>query len=102
MSQCLAESERRLHDALNEVNAAADDSNSQIRIDPAEAERMRVALTTLEAEHRELQSENDALKNELAAFDASFFDEIEDLKYKYHEASSELSVYHERFGRLGQ
>jgi hypothetical protein len=34
----------------------------------------------------ELEDENTKLTNELAAFDEDFFEEIEDLKYKYAQA----------------
>lgn len=35
--------------------------------------------------YQELKAENDALRNELSAFDEKFFDEIMELKYKHEE-----------------
>jgi len=40
-----------------------------------------------------LRSENAKLREELAAFDLDFFEEIEDLKYKYAEATQRLRTY---------
>ena len=40
-----------------------------------------------------LRSENKKLRDELAAFDLSFFDEIENLKYAHAEAIKKLKVY---------
>lgn len=50
----------------------------------------------LEQENRRLQDENDKLSRELQAFDLEFFEEIEDLKYKYTEAARKLRQYEER------
>ena len=41
----------------------------------------------LTAALRELQSENDALRGELEAFDPEFFEEIEDLKHEHYVLS---------------
>lgn len=41
----------------------------------------------------ELREENKKLKEELSAFDMDFFEEIEDLKYKYAEAVRKLQRY---------
>lgn len=40
-----------------------------------------------------LRTENAKLREELSAFDIEFFDEIEDLKYKYAEAVKKLQEY---------
>ncbi|CAN0158182.1 unnamed protein product, partial [Ectocarpus fasciculatus] len=46
-----------------------------------------------------LREENERLSEELGAFDHEFFEEIEDLKYKYSEAVRKLRQYeHERIG----
>lgn len=45
------------------------------------------------AEQRQLQDENAKLKAELSHFDLDFFEEIEDLKYKYAEALRKLRQY---------
>eukprot|EP00903_Cladosiphon_okamuranus_P020140 g18493.t1 len=49
----------------------------------------------LERENRRLKEENDKLSTELQAFDLEFFEEIEDLKYKYSEATKKLRQYEE-------
>jgi hypothetical protein len=40
-----------------------------------------------------LREENAKLSEELSAFDLDFFEEIEDLKYKYAEAVGRLQMY---------
>lgn len=40
-----------------------------------------------------LKEENEKLNQELQAFDLDFFEEIEDLKYKYSEAVRRLQLY---------
>lgn len=49
-----------------------------------------------------LRAENAALKTELSAFDASFFDEIEELKYRYGENLRLLSQYEQANTALTQ
>ena len=41
----------------------------------------------------QLREENSKLREELSAFDLDFFEEIEDLKYKYAEAMRRLQQY---------
>lgn len=53
----------------------------------------------LEQENRRLKEENEKLSRELQAFDLEFFEEIEDLKYKYSEAARKLRHYEERSSR---
>mmetsp|Transcript_14974 Transcript_14974/g.22165 ORF Transcript_14974/g.22165 Transcript_14974/m.22165 type:complete len:155 (+) Transcript_14974:2586-3050(+) len=43
--------------------------------------------------NKKLQKENEKLSEELQAFDLDFFEEIEDLKYKYNEALRRLREY---------
>ena len=45
------------------------------------------------SEVKRLQGENDKLRQELAAFDMDFFEEIENLKYSHAEAMKKLRVY---------
>ncbi|CAN0361107.1 unnamed protein product [Ectocarpus fasciculatus] len=53
----------------------------------------------LKNENDRLREENERLSEELGAFDHEFFEEIEDLKYKYSEAVRKLRQYeHERIG----
>ena len=47
----------------------------------------------LEEENMRLKEENEKLSTELQAFDLEFFEEIEDLKYKYSEAARKLRHY---------
>lgn len=47
-------------------------------------------------ENRWLKEENEKLSSELQAFDLDFFEEIEDLKYKYSEAARKLLQYEGR------
>jgi chromosome segregation ATPase len=49
--------------------------------------------TAATVELRRLREENEKLRQELSAFDMDFFNEIEDLKYKYSEAVKKLRVY---------
>jgi hypothetical protein len=42
------------------------------------------------AENKKLKQENANLAKELQAFDLDFFEEIEDLKFKYNEAVGKL------------
>uniref|UniRef100_K3WSN7 Uncharacterized protein n=1 Tax=Globisporangium ultimum (strain ATCC 200006 / CBS 805.95 / DAOM BR144) TaxID=431595 RepID=K3WSN7_GLOUD len=50
----------------------------------------------LEAHIEALEEENAKLQNELAAFDEEFFEEIEDLKYKYAQAVREKQQLEKR------
>ncbi len=51
-------------------------------------------------EKRALEVENAALKEELAAFDLSFFDEIDDLKFRYSESVKLLAEYEARLAQM--
>ncbi len=44
---------------------------------------------------KDLKNENDRLKKELSSFSLDFFEEIEDLKFKYSEAVTRLAHYGE-------
>ena len=54
----------------------------------------------LQAQNVALHEENEALKGELGAFDVSFFEELEDLKFKYDEMSRHLTQYRQEYGDL--
>ncbi|KAF1776956.1 hypothetical protein GQ600_20104 [Phytophthora cactorum] len=56
-------------------------------------------IKELEAQVLELEDENTKLTNELAAFDEDFFEEIEDLKYKYTQAVRDKRQLEKRFAR---
>jgi chromosome segregation ATPase len=53
-------------------------------------------LRRLKEENRELRELNDKLNSELQAFDLNFFEEIEDLKWKYKEACAKLEKHERR------
>lgn len=53
----------------------------------------------LEDENQRLKEENEKLSTELQAFDLEFFEEIEDLKYKYSEAARKLRHYEQADSR---
>lgn len=62
------------------ANDANDEEDEQIKHEQEER------IKDLQAQVLELEDENTKLTNELAAFDEDFFEEIEDLKYKYAQA----------------
>lgn len=49
----------------------------------------------LTSENRRLREQNEKLVKELSAFDLDFFEEIEDIKYRYNQAVAELRDYRE-------
>jgi hypothetical protein len=59
-------------------------------------------LEAVMRERDQLRTENAAYKKELSAFDASFFDEIEDLKYRHSEAVKQLKAAREQIQHLTQ
>lgn len=59
----------------------------------------RLTQDRLKKENDRLKEENERLSEELGAFDHEFFEEIEDLKYKYSEAVRKLRQFEqERVG----
>ncbi len=58
----------------------------------ANAERSR-SDSHFNVKAAELKKENDRLRNELSSFTLDFFEEIEDLKFKYDQASKRLASY---------
>ena len=50
-------------------------------------------------DNQRLQEENAKLQKELQAFDLDFFEEIEDLKFKYNQAVRKLEMYEGGTGR---
>jgi len=55
------------------------------------SENAGIIESGLRKEVKQLRDENTKLLNELSAFDLEFFEEIEDLKYRYHQAVEELA-----------
>jgi len=52
-------------------------------------------LNNYKMKSRELELENTDLRNELNAFDPSFFEEIEDLKHEHFQLTKRCSEYEE-------
>jgi centrosomal protein CEP290 len=50
----------------------------------------------LSREREQLRQENRKLREELASFDQSFFDEIEEIKFNYHESLNKIKHYQEQ------
>lgn len=94
------ELQRLLDERQDQLVAAAEEMVDASVSADVQQELPSEQLQVLQLAHDELLAENEALKNELSAFDASFFDEIEDLKFKYHEASQQLAAYQEQYGEL--
>ena len=47
---------------------------------------------------KKVKIENERLRKELSSFTLDFFEEIEDLKFKYNEATKRLATYGEQSG----
>lgn len=94
LRQRLSESERELQ--RMERRSASGDSG--VVGTPYGLARSGAAMLSapLEEENARLKEENEKLSRELQAFDLDFFEEIEDLKYKYSEAARKLRQYEER------
>jgi small-conductance mechanosensitive channel len=93
-------SRRDTEDMRDRLNDALKD-NAQLRRELADARiqsqhRGTSSGTANPEEVKRLRSENEKLKRELGAFDAEFFDEIENLKFAHAEAMRKLRVYENR------
>lgn len=55
-------------------------------------------ITLRRGQLREMQVENGNLKQELAAFDPAFWEELEDLKHSHHCLQEKCASYVARFG----
>lgn len=62
------------------------------KLSVANAERIR-SDSHFNVKATELKMQNDRLRNELSSFTLEFFEEIEDLKFKYDQASKRLASY---------
>lgn len=74
---------RELNDAILELQRQLETSNSK------GGDAQEEVVKELEAHVQALADENAKLQSELSAFDEEFFEEIEDLKYKYAQAVRE-------------
>eukprot|EP01006_Ploeotia_vitrea_P042084 TRINITY_DN66604_c3_g2_i1.p1 TRINITY_DN66604_c3_g2~~TRINITY_DN66604_c3_g2_i1.p1 ORF type:complete len:1500 (+),score=973.79 TRINITY_DN66604_c3_g2_i1:579-4502(+) len=68
----------------------------------ATVQRLQRENSSLKTALNKVKKENSALKLELSAFDESFFDEIEDLKYRFAEARKQLKVARATIQKLKQ
>eukprot|EP01083_Nonionella_stella_P055962 147568_1 len=88
--------EARVRPPSEEGSRAPSDHES--KLDEKEFE-LRAQIKVLEEQQRELENlreENQALKNELGAFDMHFFDEIEDLKFREKRATELNALYEQK------
>ena len=67
----------------------------------------QAALAALQREHAALQrdfeavsAERDGMVDDLKLLDEDFFSEVEDLKYRFHQASQRLEQYEQQFGPI--
>lgn len=99
----LEDNNRRLRSALSKAEARIDRLSEQL--DSLQTFERTNPMThqpheELVLQVQKLQDENKRLRTELDAFDVEFFEEIEDLKYKYSIARDQLRQYHSTFGPL--
>ena len=59
-----------------------------------------LSLSVCRQQLAELQSENEDLRQELGAFEPSFFEEIEDLKHDHHILQSKCEQYEQVISNL--
>lgn len=119
LRQKLAEKERELQRMQRRAEAVAMEAEAEVKAPgrrlrhddgddddddrgggPSDERKSGYALEAmrLDEENQKLREENEKLSNELQAFDLDFFEEIEDLKYKYSEAARKLRQYEGRDG----
>lgn len=95
----LAESQRE----LKRMERRLARGEEETRVSPVHgsgaADASAAVDSRLEEENQRLKEENEKLSTELQAFDLEFFEEIEDLKYKYSEASRKLRHYEQADSR---
>ena len=64
--------------------------------------KARDELAQQQQQLEKLRTENDQLRQELSAFDAEFFEELEDLKYKYAAALAKCKAFDQYLAEAGQ
>lgn len=90
--------EEDLKDKLNEATQRIErlsSSRERSSIDANELYELREKINQLEEENNTLRKENEDLREELSAFDAEFFEEIEDLKYQYALSLQKCKMFDE-------
>lgn len=85
----LRKENEKLSQELRTKGSSPSNSSSRSRI------KQQTQQDQLQLEIEGLRKENEKLTRELQVFDLDFFEEIEDLKYKYNEATSRLQRYEE-------
>lgn len=80
---------RRENERLSQRVAAPDVPHERV-------EHLEQQVDQLKEEKAALQAQFDRVNQELQAFDLEFFEEIEDLKYKYAQAVEKLAAYEGR------
>lgn len=89
--------ERRLASGAEEARVPGHGGGGMLSASGADASA--AVDSRLEEENQRLKEENEKLSTELQAFDLEFFEEIEDLKYKYSEAARKLRHYEQAASR---
>eukprot|EP00052_Salpingoeca_macrocollata_P029083 m.289747 g.289747 ORF g.289747 m.289747 type:complete len:2313 (-) comp22944_c0_seq3:29-6967(-) len=82
----LAEKDRKLKE-MHAMLVASETAEQDLK------NRLQQQRTQSSVAEQKLVAENEQLRKELAAFDPTFFEEIEDLKYNYGEALAQISRY---------
>lgn len=82
-----------LRDALEE---------QQVQLSAAQRERdeLRALRADADRQQSELRAAYEAAQAELSALSPEFFDEVEELKYKYAQGAVQLARYERLYGRL--
>ncbi len=99
MQASLKEAKSNAH-ASTEALQANDAMRQELIRAQQDRERLEEEVNRLRQDFDRLQQENSDLKTELEAFDPSFFDELDDLKFNYNEALRLNAEYEERIRNL--
>jgi len=103
LTEELEQASARLQRSASAVSSSEADlrrrlDEQQAMISALRSGRSAVTGSVDEDEVRRLRTENERLRNELNGFDLDFFEEIEDLKYKYQQAQQENRELRRRLG----
>ncbi len=87
---------RSLHSRLSEAATKRTEEESRnLSVQAQEIASVATTATAAAAKVSRLERENAELRAEIDAFDASFFEELEDLKHGYAEASKKCKAFDE-------
>ena len=92
----------RMQTDLESMNQDDPELARRLDVVTTEGEELRKKIETLEADLEGARKENHELKTELDAFDPSFFEELEDLKFNFDQAVRKNQEYEDRFGGLNE